>query len=117
MSDFTKILKVSPLGDGDNWILLEEFKYYDTRILGIENESYWITVPPRFMTDFASVPPIFRSLVSKWGKHGNATVLHDYLYWEQEITKSQTVMNKLQMSEQDLKEHLKDLKKRVFESA
>jgi len=35
---------------------------------------------------------------------------------KQEITKSQTVMNKLQMSEQDLKEHLKDLKKRVFES-
>ena len=35
---------------------------------------------------------------------------------KQEITKSQTVMNKLQMSEQELKEHLKDLKKRVFES-
>ena len=35
---------------------------------------------------------------------------------KQEITKSQTVMKKLQMSEQELKEHLKDLKKRVFES-
>jgi predicted regulator of Ras-like GTPase activity (Roadblock/LC7/MglB family) len=35
---------------------------------------------------------------------------------KQEITKSQTVMNKLQMSEQELKEHLKVLKKRVFES-
>ncbi|MBY9013952.1 MAG: hypothetical protein KGD70_16400, partial [Candidatus Lokiarchaeota archaeon] len=35
---------------------------------------------------------------------------------KQEITKSQSVMNKLQMSEQELKEHLKDLKKRVFES-
>ncbi|NVM43864.1 MAG: hypothetical protein HWN79_03015 [Candidatus Lokiarchaeota archaeon] len=35
---------------------------------------------------------------------------------KQEITKSQVVMNKLQMSEQELKEHLKDLKKRVFES-
>ena len=34
------------------------------------------------MTDFASVPPVFRSLVSNWGKHGNAAVLHDYLYWE-----------------------------------
>lgn len=35
---------------------------------------------------------------------------------KQEITKSQTVMNKLQMTEQELKEHLKDLKKKVFES-
>lgn len=35
---------------------------------------------------------------------------------KQEITKSRSVMDKLQMSEQELKEHLKDLKKRVFES-
>ena len=89
MSEFTKILKVSPLGDGDNWILLQDFKYYDTRGIGSEDEPYWITVPPKFMTDFASVPPIFRSLVSKWGKHGNATVLHDYLYCEQKLTNSQ----------------------------
>lgn len=88
MSDFTKVLKVSPLGDGVNWILLEEFKYYDTIVLGSEAEPYWITVPPKFMTDFASVPPIFRSLVSNWGKHGNAAVLHDYLYWEQNLTNS-----------------------------
>jgi predicted regulator of Ras-like GTPase activity (Roadblock/LC7/MglB family) len=36
---------------------------------------------------------------------------------KQQITQSRSVMNKLQMSEQELKEHLKDLKKRVFESA
>lgn len=35
---------------------------------------------------------------------------------KQEITKSQSVMNKLEMTEQELKEHLKDLKKKVFES-
>ncbi|MFX1447126.1 MAG: hypothetical protein ACFFCG_03180 [Promethearchaeota archaeon] len=35
---------------------------------------------------------------------------------KQEITKSQLAMNKLQMTEQELKEHLKDLKKKVFES-
>ena len=87
MSEYTKILKVSPLGDGDNWILLEDFKYYDEEILGNEEEPFWITVPPKFMTDFTSVPPILRSLVSKWGKHGNATVLHDYLYWTQQCTR------------------------------
>ena len=89
MSEYTKILKVSPLGDGDNWILLEDFKYYDEEVLGNKEEPYWITVPPKFMTDFTSVPPIFRSFVSKWGKHGNATVLHDYLYWTQQCTRKE----------------------------
>ncbi len=89
MSEFTKILKVSPLGDGKNWILLEEFKYYDDKVKGNANEYYWVEVEPKFMTDFASVPPIFRSLVSKWGKHGNATVLHDYLYWTQQCTRKE----------------------------
>jgi predicted regulator of Ras-like GTPase activity (Roadblock/LC7/MglB family) len=34
----------------------------------------------------------------------------------QAITRSQTVMEKLQMSEQELKEHLRDLKRKVFET-
>jgi len=32
------------------------------------------------------------------------------------ITRSQSIMEKLQMSEQDLKEHLRDLKRKVFET-
>jgi len=71
------------------WILLEEFKYYDDKVIGNTNGYYWIEVEPKFMTDFTSVPPIFRSLVSKWGKHGNATVLHDYLYWTQQCTRQE----------------------------
>ena len=35
---------------------------------------------------------------------------------KQEITKSQAIMKKLQMTEQELKDHLKDLKRKVFES-
>lgn len=35
---------------------------------------------------------------------------------KQKISRNQSVMNNLQMTEQELKEHLKDLKKRVFES-
>jgi predicted regulator of Ras-like GTPase activity (Roadblock/LC7/MglB family) len=34
----------------------------------------------------------------------------------QAITRSQAVMEKLQMSEQELKEHLRDLKRKVFET-
>jgi len=89
MSEFTKILKVAPLGDGKNWILLEDFKFYDDKIKGSANDYYWVEVEPRFMTDFASVPPIFRSLVSNWGKYGNAAVLHDYLYWKQCCTRKE----------------------------
>ena len=33
---------------------------------------------------------------------------------KQAITRSQTIMDKLQMSEQELKEHLRDLKRKVF---
>lgn len=86
MSEFTKILIVSPLGDGENWILREEFRYYDSSVTGTETNPAWIAVPPRFMTDYASVPAVARWLISKWGKHGNAAVLHDYLYWEQPVT-------------------------------
>ena len=35
---------------------------------------------------------------------------------KQAITRSQTIMDKLQMSEQELKEHLRTLKRKVFES-
>ena len=35
---------------------------------------------------------------------------------KQEITKNQAVMNNLQMTEQELKDLLKDLKRKVFES-
>ena len=31
-------------------------------------------------TDFASVPPIFRALVSRTGSHTEAAVVHDFLY-------------------------------------
>jgi len=35
---------------------------------------------------------------------------------KQAITRSQNIMEKLQMSEQDLKDHLRDLKRKVFET-
>lgn len=86
MSEFTKILEVSPLADGKNWILRKGFAYYDDEL---DETRYWVNVPPKFMTDFASVPAPFRGLVSKWGKHGNATVIHDYLYWTQERSRDE----------------------------
>ena len=37
-------------------------------------------IPVGFKTDFASVPRLFRSIVSKIGKHAEAAVIHDWMY-------------------------------------
>ena len=39
-----------------------------------------IVVPSGFVTDFASVPPPFRLLIPKMGRHRAAAALHDLLY-------------------------------------
>lgn len=79
MSRFTSILLVSPLADGKTWVLMHEFGYD----VGVEGSNDSITVPAGFETDFASIPRPFWVILPKWGKYGNAAVIHDCLYWEQ----------------------------------
>ena len=79
MSRFTEILRVSPLPDGKNWVIVKEFGYD----VGEENSGESINVPIGFITDFASVPRPLWWFTPKWGKYGNAAVIHDYCYWEQ----------------------------------
>jgi len=43
-------------------------------------ESEVVNVPPRFRTDFASVPRPFWTIISPWGRHGRAAIVHDFLY-------------------------------------
>ena len=81
MKSFEDILEVSPLGDGKNWILKDVF-YYQYKDKG---KNCRIEVPPKFMTDYASIPSILWWFGKPWGKHGMAAVIHDWLYWEQEI--------------------------------
>jgi hypothetical protein len=38
-----------------------------------------IVVPAGFITDLASIPRIFQSLIPKVGKHALAAIVHDYL--------------------------------------
>jgi hypothetical protein len=42
-----------------------------------------VTVPPGFVTDFASIPRIFWSILRPDGVYAYAAVIHDYLYWTQ----------------------------------
>jgi hypothetical protein len=79
MSRFTSILLVSPLADGNTWVLMREFGYD----VGAEGSNDQINVPVGFQTDFASIPRPFWAILPKWGKYGNAAVIHDWLYWSQ----------------------------------
>ena len=42
-----------------------------------------VTVPKGFVTDFASIPRIFWSVLRPDGEYAYAAVVHDYLYWIQ----------------------------------
>ena len=80
MSKFTKILTISPLPDGRSWVLRESFSYD----VGFEGSNDTITVPVGFVTDLASVPRPLWSILPQWGRYGNAAVIHDWLYWQQD---------------------------------
>ena len=79
MSQFTTALVVSPLSDGKSWVVLNDFKYH----VGTENSGDLVIVDKGFVTDFTSVPRLFWLIIPRWGKYGNAAVIHDWLYWEQ----------------------------------
>jgi hypothetical protein len=79
MSRFTEVLTVSPLSDGKTWITRRAFGYD----VGAEGSGNTVEVPVGFMTDFASVPRLFWIVLPRWGKYGNAAVIHDYCYWDQ----------------------------------
>ena len=64
MSQFTTELIIKPI-DGKYWELLEGFEYHVGTYPSIEI----ITVPPGFITDFASVPRIFWPIIAPRGKH------------------------------------------------
>jgi hypothetical protein len=86
MSNFTEILLVSPMPDGKNWAIMKNFGY----AVGSEDSGEVIDVPFGFLTDFASVPRIFWWMFPKWGKYGNAAVIHDFLYWDQRYTRKKS---------------------------
>ena len=79
MSRFTEPLVVTPLTDGKTWIILSDFGYE----IGDEGSGNIINVPIGTYTDFASIPRLLWAILPRWGKYGNAAVIHDWLYWDQ----------------------------------
>jgi len=81
MSSFTDPLVVTPMSDGRNWTLCEEFDYH----IGSETSDEYIHVPAGFVTDFASIPRSLEIFLAPWAKWCKASILHDYLYGCHEI--------------------------------
>lgn len=67
---FESELAVEERGDGF-WRLTADLEY--------QGESDHFTAPKDFLTDFASVPRLFRWLVPTSGQYTKAAVLHDWL--------------------------------------
>ena len=76
MSSFTNPLVVSPLSDGRRWTLVVPFEYH----VGELGSGEVIKAPEFFITDFASIPRLFWSILPPWGRYGKAAIIHDYCY-------------------------------------
>lgn len=73
--------------DGSNWMIQSHVIHEIVR-----DSPYIVVVPRGFVTDFASIPQplqLLRGRLSTTGRYGNAAVVHDYLYWRQDCTRSQ----------------------------
>lgn len=85
MSQFTEALLVSPLADGKTWVIRGPFSYD----VGFEGSEDKVVITEGFETDFASIPRLLWIIYPKWGKYGNAAVVHDWLYWDQPRTRKE----------------------------
>ena len=77
MSSFTEKLILSPLSDGEKWVLRKEFSYD----IGFKGSKNTIVIPVGFVTNFASIPKILWSILPPIGKYTSISILHDYLYY------------------------------------
>jgi Protein of unknown function (DUF1353) len=80
---FLDFVRASPFGDGEYWFLIEALNYE------VKGTNVVVTVPAGFVTDMASIPRPFWSILPRWGKYGPPAVVHDYLYWDQRCTQEQ----------------------------
>jgi hypothetical protein len=69
--------------------------YYTTQPLGwranppVEGMPASVTVPTGFVTDLASIPAIFWSLLPPGARYSYPAIIHDYLYWFQPCKRAQ----------------------------
>jgi hypothetical protein len=86
VSRFTAPLLVTPLDDGETWIIVSDDFRYD---VGHEDSGDCVQVPQWMATDFASVPRPIWWFVGPWGRHGHAAVVHDAGYFLQDRSRAE----------------------------
>ncbi len=88
MSNFTKLpplIAIPP--DYRMYKVKEAFEYH----IGSEDSDEVVKIAEGFITDGASIPKIFWSLIGgPLGRYGAAAVVHDYLYIEGTYTRKKT---------------------------
>ena len=59
----------------DYWRVAKAFSFY----IGDVADGRWVHIPEGYLTDGASVPRLFWSIIPPWGRYGQAVVVHDFL--------------------------------------
>lgn len=72
-----------PFADMDFWYLS------GTMTWTLPQGAASIHIPRGFVTDFASVPSSFWSWMPPVGRYGLPAIVHDWLYWDQSLTRSE----------------------------
>jgi len=72
---------VIPFSDGRNFMLCEDLYF--------KSGKWTVVVPRGFVTDFASIPRAFWTGYLPTGPYQWASVVHDYLYWEQTTSREE----------------------------
>jgi Protein of unknown function (DUF1353) len=75
---------VKPFADNRAWLLQEDMVYE------VGSSGKTIVVPAGFVTDYASVPQVLWGVLSPHDQYSRAAVVHDFLYWAQVCTRSQS---------------------------
>ena len=96
LEEFTTMVVVSPLAEGDQWFLRADLEW-------LARNGDVVCVPENFVTDFASIPRLLWAVLPRWDGYGPAAVVHDYLYWRQPGSRRQADLFMLEaMKDQDV---------------
>jgi Protein of unknown function (DUF1353) len=88
---------IVPFLDWDYYFLLEKVEWRSDK-----NPSLSITAPRGFVTDLASVPNAFWSILPPTARYSYPAIIHDYLYWFQPVDRA-TADSILKQAMEDLR--------------
>jgi hypothetical protein len=71
----------------ENYVLTREIRWRPEGRYALTIQP--VTVPSGFVTDLASIPRMFYSLLRPDGRYSFPAIVHDYLYWTQEVSRPQ----------------------------